>query len=162
MDLESGRRKIRDNARELFAKVSYAKTSVQYIASAYGLGKGSVYQYFQSKGAILLSILEERHGRFLEAAAGFFSDSALSFERKSELFFDSLIEEYCAVKDLMFGNFDAIQGTVVREVFVTCDGFIHRSTREFEQLLARAGAEGRRPPGLDEALQRDHRLGAKA
>jgi AcrR family transcriptional regulator len=143
MDQESGRQRIRDSAKALFTKISYAKTSVQDIASACGLGKGSIYQYFQSKDDILLAILEERHQRFIEIAERLFSDASVPFEQKAERYFDSLVEEYCAVKDLMFGDFDAIQGTVVRDVVVKCDGFIHRSAAEFERLLARAGAKPR-------------------
>jgi AcrR family transcriptional regulator len=143
MDLEAGRQKIRDNARELFTKISYAKTSVQDIASACGLGKGSIYHYFQSKDEILVAILEERHQRFIEMAERHFSDASIALERRAERYFDSLVDEYCAVKDLMFGDFDAIQGTVVREVVVKCDGFIHRSASEFERLLETAGAKPR-------------------
>jgi TetR/AcrR family transcriptional regulator, cholesterol catabolism regulator len=52
---------IIDAAIEVFARKGYAATSVQDVADAVGLLKGSLYHYIQSKEDLLFRILDESH-----------------------------------------------------------------------------------------------------
>ena len=60
--------KIAENAMRLFAKNGYGETSVEKIASASGVAKGLVYNYFANKEELLLycftSAFEELELRF--------------------------------------------------------------------------------------------------
>lgn len=53
---ESKKQKILDSAYELFLKNGYKSTKIIDIAKAAGIGKGTVYEYFESKESLLLSI----------------------------------------------------------------------------------------------------------
>lgn len=56
---EATKRKIRQTALALFAETGYSATSISAIAKAAGISKGLMYNYFQSKEDLLLSIVEE-------------------------------------------------------------------------------------------------------
>jgi AcrR family transcriptional regulator len=121
------RTEIADRACELFTQISFVKTSVADIAAACGLGKGTIYLHFQTKDEILLTIIESRIERLIEENEEFFRDPFTPFQAKIERYFDSLVDEYFAIKDLMFGNFDNVRGTVLREVIRKCDRFYKKS-----------------------------------
>lgn len=50
-----------DNSAELFYRDGYASTSVNDIADALGITKGSLYHYIQSKEDLLFAIIERLH-----------------------------------------------------------------------------------------------------
>lgn len=54
-------REILDAAAEMFHRHGYANTSVQQIANAVGLLKGSLYYYIDSKEDLLFRVLDEVH-----------------------------------------------------------------------------------------------------
>ncbi|WP_262693132.1 TetR/AcrR family transcriptional regulator [Kordiimonas aquimaris] len=60
-----GKDKILNAAMELFAKNGYHNTSTSQIAKAAGVSKGLMYNYYSSKDALLLAIIEH-------ASAGMF------------------------------------------------------------------------------------------
>lgn len=53
------RNKILKKARTLFGKKGYSKTTVKDIASAFGCEPANIYNYFESKEAILFEVLYE-------------------------------------------------------------------------------------------------------
>jgi len=108
---------IRDTALELFSRISFAKTSVADIAKACGLGKGTIYLHFQSKDEIFFSIIEERMRKEEATSEAYFNDPSIALQTKVRRFFEGLVDEYFVLKELMFGSFDNIQGSVVKEVF---------------------------------------------
>lgn len=55
---EPKRRAILEAASRLFIQFGFRKTSVEEIATAAGIGKGTVYLYFRDKDAIFLALLE--------------------------------------------------------------------------------------------------------
>lgn len=112
---------IASRAQDLFSRISFVKTSVADIAAACGLGKGTIYLYFQSKDEILLEVINLRIKRFIAANNSFFCDANVSYERKIERYFDNLVDEYFSIKDLLFGNFDSVKGRVLQEVVRKCD-----------------------------------------
>jgi AcrR family transcriptional regulator len=66
-------REIIDAAAEIFHRQGYADTSVQDVADAVGILKGSLYYYIKSKEDLLFRVLEEVHedapGNIEEVAA---------------------------------------------------------------------------------------------
>ncbi len=56
---ESRRQQIMDTALELFAKQGYANCSIAQLAKHSGISKGLMYNYFESKEALLETIIEE-------------------------------------------------------------------------------------------------------
>lgn len=52
------RQRIIETAVKLFGEKGYEKTSVAALAKAAGVGKGTIYNYFQSKGEIILAFCE--------------------------------------------------------------------------------------------------------
>ncbi|MGA2026694.1 MAG: TetR family transcriptional regulator [Syntrophobacteraceae bacterium] len=63
---------IIDAAKKVFAEKDFAKATISEIASLAGVADGTIYEYFQSKEDILLSIAANRLGSYLEKAAGAF------------------------------------------------------------------------------------------
>ena len=51
---------ILESAMQLFSRQGYANTSINQIASAADVGKGTIYSYFQSKSEIFLAFCEEQ------------------------------------------------------------------------------------------------------
>ncbi len=56
---ENRRRQIMDAALELFASEGYSHCSISQLAQHVGVSKGLMYNYFNSKEALLVSIIEE-------------------------------------------------------------------------------------------------------
>jgi AcrR family transcriptional regulator len=62
IDIEKKRSKIARAAIELFARKGFEQTTIQEIASAAEIGKGTVYHYFKDKDEILRAASEELMG----------------------------------------------------------------------------------------------------
>ncbi len=63
---------IIEAAKKVFAEKDFAKATISEIAGLAGVADGTIYEYFQSKEDILLSIAANRLGSYLEKAAGAF------------------------------------------------------------------------------------------
>lgn len=61
---------IYETAARLFYEKGYASTSLQDLANAVGLQKGSLYHYISSKEDLLFGITEYAHSFFLELVEG--------------------------------------------------------------------------------------------
>lgn len=54
------RKAIMEAALKLFSRQGYEHTSIEQLAGAAGIGKGTVYTYFQTKSEIFLAFCEEQ------------------------------------------------------------------------------------------------------
>jgi AcrR family transcriptional regulator len=63
---ESRRKQIMDAGLELFASEGYGHCSISQLASFAGISKGLMYNYFDSKEALLMSIIEEGMGEIMD------------------------------------------------------------------------------------------------
>jgi len=63
------RRQILDAAVLVFAQQGFHKSRVSDVARAAGVADGTIYLYFKSKDAILISIFEETMGQMIERVA---------------------------------------------------------------------------------------------
>ena len=109
--------KIKTEAHKLFEKISYAKTSVSDIASAAGIGKGTVYQHYKNKEEIILSIIKMKFDSIRENELDFFHDPAIQLEKKIVYFNNMIIEEIISTKKLLFGPYENLKGEVIKNVF---------------------------------------------
>jgi AcrR family transcriptional regulator len=108
---------IRNTALDLFQKISFAKTSVSDIAQACGLGKGTIYLYFENKDEIFSSIIEERIKALEISLGAYYNDPNVPLRDKIKRYFESLVDEYFVIKDLLFGSFENVQGRMLKDVF---------------------------------------------
>ena len=63
---KSRRQQIMDTALELFAEQGYANCSIAQLANHSGISKGLMYNYFESKEALLVAIIEEGMSEILD------------------------------------------------------------------------------------------------
>jgi len=61
--METKEKQILDAARVLFFQYGYKKTSVDEIAEAAGIGKGTVYNYFKNKEDLFIQCAEKTKNR---------------------------------------------------------------------------------------------------
>lgn len=141
---------IQKAALELFEKISYVKTSIADIASAAGIGKGSVYLSFKSKEEILFSILDEELDGVREETERFFLDPSVSLEAKLDRHTALLIEKHFRIRDLMFGSFENVEGRELQDVYRKFSVYIERVCQHLSHILS---LHGYRPgPALSAAL----------
>lgn len=62
---ETRREQIMNAALELFAQEGYTNCSISRLASHAGISKGLMYNYFESKEALLIAIIEEGMSDFI-------------------------------------------------------------------------------------------------
>lgn len=63
---------ILDAAKKVFAQKDFARATISEIAGLAGVADGTIYEYFQSKEDILLSIAANQLGSYLDQASGAF------------------------------------------------------------------------------------------
>jgi AcrR family transcriptional regulator len=81
-DQNSGPREaIRDFAVQLFGKQGYTGTSMRDIANAVGVLPGSLYAHIASKEALLVEIVNDGIGRFIDAVAPHLTGDESAVER---------------------------------------------------------------------------------
>lgn len=66
-DKQHTRKRIIDEAYVLFRRRGYTRVNVDEIADAAGITKRTLYSHFESKDALLKSVLEEQHERAFAA-----------------------------------------------------------------------------------------------
>ncbi len=85
------RDRILDAAYTLFIDKGYWDTKIINIADAAGIGKGTVYEYFESKGAIFLELFKTRVAAGYENLSELLS-TEISCEKKIKKYIDIEIE----------------------------------------------------------------------
>lgn len=78
---EERKAQILEAARETFTKHGFHKTRMTDIAEASGLSKGALYWYFESKDAIILSLLKKVFEPELQVIEALLSDHHSAEER---------------------------------------------------------------------------------
>jgi AcrR family transcriptional regulator len=127
---------IRDEAHALFSKISFSKTSVADIAKACGLGKGTIYLYFKSKDDIVFAIIEDRIARLEESDSAYFGDPKVPTRDKVRRFFENAVDETFALKDLIFGPFENVQGKLFKDIFFKYGRYYDWCIEKLARILA--------------------------
>lgn len=81
---ESKRERIMEAAVQVFSKKGYHLTKMEEIAVAAGIGKGTIYEYFESKLQLLQQIMENSLRLYYEAI-GEEDRSRMSFEERMRI-----------------------------------------------------------------------------
>ncbi len=66
VDKEKKRKEIIEAAIEVFSRTGYHRTKIKDIADEAGLGKGTVYEYFDSKEDLFLKMAEHLFDQYIE------------------------------------------------------------------------------------------------
>jgi len=137
-------------AIQVFSQKGYAAASLQDVADAVGLLKGSLYHYISSKESLLYRIFQESHveGAALMAAVdemGLAPDAKLrEFARRLTLFYEQNRER----ASLYFGEWRHLTGEDLQTVM--------KQRREFElyvrTIVSEAHERGLTDPDLDVKL----------
>lgn len=133
------RESIKAAALLLFQRLSYVKTSVADIATATGIGKGSIYLVFKSKEEILFALLDDHLEEVSATCQQVFSDPKGSLEEKLDLFTRALIDQHYYIRDLMFGSFDNVYGRELQDVYKKFEAYIGRGAAVLGDVVAPYG-----------------------
>lgn len=87
---EKAKKRIMMHAAELFSEKGYYKTKMIDIAESMGVSKGAIYQYFDSKQNLLLSVLEAHTNTRGEEVERFLASGGIA-EIATEEFFDRML-----------------------------------------------------------------------
>ena len=137
------RDKIKTAALELFRRYSYVKTSVSDIASAAGIGKGTVYLSFKTKEEILFALLNDEFVARKAETDPILLDPSVSLDRKMDLFSKDVLDLHFEIRDLMFGSFDIVEGKELQDVFLKFSTYIDQVAEFLLQVVALHGFPSR-------------------
>ena len=104
-ELEEKRLEIAHAAAELFFRNGFNETSVSQIASAAGIGKSTLYDFFKSKDEIILLLLDDPLAEVRTRAKVIAENSATPFERISQILhmhMEVLMRDRAAIFKLFF------------------------------------------------------------
>ena len=130
---------IKQAALELFHRYSYVKTSVADIASAAGIGKGTVYLSFKTKEDILFSILEDDIAALRVKTNDTYLDPAVTLDQKLGLFARTILDQHFFIRDLMFGSFENVEGRELQDVYRKFATYIDRASEFLQGVVTLHG-----------------------
>ncbi len=78
------RRRILTTATGLFMTVGYSPVSMEQVARESGVGKATLYRYFPSKEALMMSVVQTVTGQIGAETDAVLKDAGLSPRRKAE------------------------------------------------------------------------------
>lgn len=99
--------RILEAAMEIFSAKDYHEATVEEIAKKAGVGKGTIYQYFPSKQAILGSLYEYRHDVYFSGVEKLLNDNAGMENILAEIVsfhVDNVNEVKILIKSLLFSK----------------------------------------------------------
>ena len=110
--------KIKKEALKLFKKITYSKTSVSDIAKAAGMGKGTIYLYYNSKEEIMHAIIGDRLEEFQKKKHDFYYNPDINIEKKINQLLMDEIDDFVYLKDLLVGTYEHLTGKLLKDIFV--------------------------------------------
>jgi len=102
--VKTTKKDIVECARQVFTKQGYHKTSMNDIAVASGIQKGSLYHHFKSKEQIMLATISSFHINFSAEALKIKNNSALDTQQKLKLLIDFSEKTYLADEGNMMAS----------------------------------------------------------
>lgn len=93
---------IQSTALELFSQYGFAKTSMSQIAENAGLGTGTLYNYFKTKGDILLSIIQNRSCEYVEELDNIVKTESFGLVESLTLFHDYYLKSFSLYNKLIW------------------------------------------------------------
>lgn len=144
----ASRARILEHALRLFARHGYERTSVKMIAEAAGISQGLLYNYFESKDALLRALFEESMADVLAsfAAADAEPDPRLRVERLIRASFD-IVRDHLPFWRLSYGV--RMQAAVLEGLGARIHEWAAAIRATLERYVSEAGAAN---PPIDAAV----------
>ena len=132
-----------DAMDRLLARYGYQKTTVDDLAAEAGIGKGSVYLYFDSKEQVALSCIDRLHDRLLAKMACIAKEHASAQEKITELLLERVMSrfEYCRNATCLDDMLAALQ----KELMARKEAYHAQEAALLERLLNEAAEAGELP-----------------
>ena len=146
-DAARNRRVILDTARTLFEERGVTCVTMEEVARASGMGKGTLYRRFPHKGFLCQALLDEPTRRLQERTLELLRESETSALVKLGTFLDDLVAFTAGNLDLLYGGHEPLCGADRLERFSHPAYDWRRST--VLGLLRTAVREGDVDDGLD-------------
>lgn len=146
-DAARNRRVILETARALFEERGVTRVTMEEIARASGVGKGTLYRRFPHKGFLCQDLLDEPARRLQQQTLELLREPGSSSLEKLDTFLDRLVVFTAENLDLIYGGQEPLCGAdrLARFSHPACDW--RRST--VLGLLRAAGREGEVDERLD-------------
>ena len=146
-DAARNRRLILDTARMLFGERGVTCVTMEEIARASGVGKGTLYRRFPNKGFLCQALLDEPTRRLQQQTLEVLRESETSALEKIDALLDALVAFTAENLDLLYGGHEPLCGADRLERFSHPAYDWRRST--VLGLLRTAVREGDVDDGLD-------------
>ena len=146
-DAARNRRKILEAARAVFEERGVTNVSMEDVARAAGVGKGTLYRRFPNKGLLCQALLDQPTRRVQEDAMRLVAAAGVSPLRKLGEFLESLVAFTEENLDLLYGGNEPLCGADRMARFAHPAFDWRRWT--VLGLLRTAEREGDLTPGLD-------------
>jgi len=150
----SARLQARDQVREsildamdrLLVRFGYQKTTVDDLAGEAGIGKGTVYLYFQSKEQVALSCIDRLHERLMARIETIMSSNRPAIEKLEGILVERVTSrfEYCRNA----ASIDEMLAALQKELVARKVQYHAEEAKAIVQVLA-AGAKARELPECD-------------
>jgi AcrR family transcriptional regulator len=147
--LSETRQRLLDAAAVEFARRGYVGANVNRISQAAGFAKGTIYNYFPSKRALMLALIDEiasAHTNFIVQQVGLEDDPAQRLQRFFGAGF-AFVEDHPAQAQVMIASVYGPDDELEQHVYQAYDGLF---TLIIEDILGSGIARGDfRPVDLD-------------
>jgi TetR/AcrR family transcriptional repressor of nem operon len=147
MDSMSSRAALLQATKDLLAAQGYVRTSPRHILERSGTGQGSLYHHFRGKGDLASAALQEVSAE-MQASADALLDPA---QDPVQAVHNWLLAERDALAGCRLGRLAAEPIIDHPELTAPIDAYFRHVLDRLGALLARAGADGRLPPGVQPA-----------
>ena len=140
-----------DAAADIFYEKGYATATVQDVADALGMLKGSLYYYIESKEDLLYRLMDEIHDGVDEVLSDVTASEDLTALQKLDLYVRRQVR-YNARNlkkiSVYYHDMDQLTGERLKEIF----GRRRKHEEEVVALIRQAQADGDADPSLDAKL----------
>ncbi|MCK0470068.1 TetR/AcrR family transcriptional regulator [Halalkalibacter sp. APA_J-10(15)] len=104
---ETKREQILKAAFHVFLRDGYERATMQEVAEVAGVGKGTTYEYFSSKEALLFEVVQKGFGYFLEQLLDAIEQPGTVREKVERLFLCNLnfFQQEVKFRDFMLNDF---------------------------------------------------------
>lgn len=146
-DAARNRRVILDTARLLFEERGVTCVTMEEVARASGVGKGTLYRRFPNKGFLCQALLDDPTRRLQQRTLELLREPGTSALQRLDAFLDSVVAFTAENLDLLYGGHEPLSGADRLERFSHPAYDWRRST--VLGLLRTAVREGHVEDGLD-------------
>ena len=142
------REAVLDEADALLARFGYARFTVEALAQAVGIGKGTIYLYFRSKEEVALSVIDRVVYRVESALAAIAHSDAAVPERLHAMLVTRVLGRFDSFAHYQ-GSLSELVGVLRPALHARREQVADREAALFARVIAeglRAGALGPRKP----------------